>query len=154
VRDPNVQAPTIHLDTLPNGGVVTAPQTISGTITDGANYTYTITAEPFDNTPPVNLAGGSGTPPGPNSFSTTFDPTLLANGDSTIVVTVNNTNGNSATASEQVHVEGNLKLGRETLSVTDLTLPVSGIPITITRSYDSLNANKSLDFGYGWSLGF
>jgi hypothetical protein len=27
-------------------------------------------------------------------------------------------------------------------------------PLTITRSYDSLNAGKSMDFGYGWRLGF
>ena len=43
---------------------------------------------------------------------------------------------------------------REQLSATDLTIPVAGIPITITRSYDSLNAGKSMDFGYGWRLGF
>src|SRR5439155_24654944 len=40
------------------------------------------------------------------------------------------------------------------LSVTDLTIPVAGIPITITRSYDSLDVAQSKDFGYGWRLGF
>src|SRR5262249_12791847 len=86
VTNPNAQAPTINLDTLPNGGVVTAPETVSGTITDVANYTYTITAAPYDGSPPRTLASGSGTPPGPNSFSTTFDPTLLPDGDYTIIV--------------------------------------------------------------------
>src|SRR5205085_4632539 len=30
----------------------------------------------------------------------------------------------------------------------------AGIPITILRSYDSLEAGKNFDFGYGWRLGF
>ena len=38
------------------------------------------------------------------------------------------------------------------LSFNDLTVPVSGIPITITRTYDSLNAEHRGDFGYGWTL--
>ncbi len=29
---------------------------------------------------------------------------------------------------------------------------MAGIPITITRSYDTLNANTKGDFGYGWTL--
>jgi RHS repeat-associated protein len=154
VTNPNAQAPTINLNNLPNGGVVTAPETVSGTITDVANYTYTITAVPFDNSPTITLASGSGTPPGPNSFSATFDPTLLPNGDYTINVSVQDNNGNSATASQQVHVQGRLKLGDFTLTFTDLTVPVSGIPISITRTYNTLNANKNLDFGYGWQQGY
>ncbi len=51
-------------------------------------------------------------------------------------------------------MSGHLKLGRKTLSVTDLTIPVAGVPLTIVRSYDSLNAGLSGDFGYGWRLGF
>ncbi|NEQ97762.1 MAG: RHS famlily protein, partial [Cyanothece sp. SIO2G6] len=37
---------------------------------------------------------------------------------------------------------------------TDLEIPVSGIPISVTRTYDSLNANTTDDFGYGWRLEF
>ena len=60
----------------------------------------------------------------------------------------------ATTLDQHVSVQGHLKLGREQLSVTDLTIPVSGIPITIVRTYDSLNAGKSMDFGYGWQLSF
>ncbi len=38
------------------------------------------------------------------------------------------------------------------LAFTDLTIPLAGIPITITRSYDTLNANTQGDFGQGWTL--
>ena len=40
------------------------------------------------------------------------------------------------------------------LSFTDLTIPVSGIPITVTRTYDTLTANDDGDFGFGWRLEF
>src|SRR5262249_12335916 len=41
-----------------------------------------------------------------------------------------------------------------TLSFTDLTVPVAGIPITVTRTYDTMTANQSGDFGYGWRLDY
>src|SRR5262249_37913241 len=119
VNNPNAQAPTVTINDLPDGGVATAPETVSGTISAVADFTYTVPAVPFDDSPPRTLASGSGTPPGPNTFSTTFDPTLLANGDYTIEVTVQDDNGNSTTATQEVHVEGNLKLGNFTLSFTD-----------------------------------
>ncbi len=51
-------------------------------------------------------------------------------------------------------VEGDLKLGNFTLSFSDMAIPVSGVPITVTRTYDTLTANQSGDFGYGWRLEF
>jgi RHS repeat-associated protein len=49
-------------------------------------------------------------------------------------------------------VEGDNKPGRLTAGATDLVVPAPGLPIRIQRQYDSLNINKSQDFGYGWSL--
>jgi hypothetical protein len=51
-----------------------------------------------------------------------------------------------------VEVQGNLKLGNFTLTFVDLDLPTSGIPITITRTYDTLQAHRQGDFGYGWRM--
>ena len=51
-----------------------------------------------------------------------------------------------------MEVAGNLKLGNFTLTFQDLELPLSGLPITITRTYDTLQAGKEGDFGYGWRL--
>ncbi|MBZ0318178.1 MAG: FG-GAP-like repeat-containing protein, partial [Anaerolineae bacterium] len=47
---------------------------------------------------------------------------------------------------------GENKPGRVKFTVTDLVVPVSGLPITIGRTYDSLERNLNGDFGYGWSL--
>jgi RHS repeat-associated protein len=67
-------------------------------------------------------------------------------------LTGTNIGGRSATATRVVQVDGRLKLGNLTFSATDLTVPVAGIPITIGRTYDSTNATRSGDFGYGWKL--
>ena len=52
-----------------------------------------------------------------------------------------------------VTVAGNYKPGRVTATVTDLVVPATGLAINIQRTYDSLNAGTSGDFGYGWNLG-
>ena len=81
-----------------------------------------------------------------------FDPTTLADGPYTLRLTAWNAGGHVNSTEITVNVSGYLKLGNLHLSFTDLTVPVSGIPITITRTYDSLNASTSSDFGYGWTL--
>ena len=53
-----------------------------------------------------------------------------------------------------VHVAGDLKLGNFNLTFTDLTVPVLGVPITVARTYDTLTATQSDDFGFGWRLEF
>src|SRR5262249_11693835 len=52
-----------------------------------------------------------------------------------------------------VNVIGDYKPGRVTTTVTDLVVPAPGLPIQISRTYDSLVRGVSSDFGYGWSLG-
>jgi hypothetical protein len=83
-----------------------------------------------------------------------FDPTILANGIYDLQLNATDNAGNTSTLDWNVSVAGHLKLGREQMPFTDLTIPVSGIPITVTRTYDSLTANQQGDFGYGWKLGF
>jgi RHS repeat-associated protein len=52
-----------------------------------------------------------------------------------------------------VYPSGELKIGNFELSFTDLEVPVSGIPVAITRTYRSLDKTKG-DFGIGWNLSF
>ena len=49
---------------------------------------------------------------------------------------------------------GELKLGNFQFSFVDLTIPVSGIDITVTRTYDSLHADQQGEFGYGWTMDY
>lgn len=48
-------------------------------------------------------------------------------------------------------VDGEMKLGRYTTTITDLTVGVGGLPIEVRRTYDSFDKSRG-DFGVGWRL--
>ena len=83
-----------------------------------------------------------------------WDTSLLENDEYVIRLEVTDTFGRVAVDDVRVGLSGALKLGDFRLSFTDLTVPVSGIPIQVVRSYDSLRADRKGDFGYGWRLEF
>src|SRR6267142_128248 len=61
------------------------------------------------------------------------------------------TNSQILNGTTQRMLESNLKLGQFSFSEQDLVLPVSGIPLTVTRTYNSLNP-RSAEFGYSWTF--
>jgi RHS repeat-associated protein len=81
-----------------------------------------------------------------------FDATLLSNDAYVIRVLARDVGGRISTKGLLVGVSGDAKLGNFRLDFTDLTVPLAGIPINITRTYDTLNAGTEGDFGYGWSM--
>jgi RHS repeat-associated protein len=83
-----------------------------------------------------------------------FDTTRLTNGSYIIRLRGTADDGRTLYSGIQVTVVGEYKPGRVRFSVTDLTVPVTGLPITIGRTYDSLERDQSGDFGYGWQLSF
>ncbi|MGA2084000.1 MAG: DUF2341 domain-containing protein [Terracidiphilus sp.] len=83
----------------------------------------------------------------------TLDTTMLPNGSFWIQLQATDTSGNLEYSLVLVTVTGNYKPGRVTATVTDLVVPSTGLAINIQRTYDSLNAGTSGDFGYGWNLG-
>lgn len=44
-----------------------------------------------------------------------------------------------------------LKIGNFAFSQQDMTIPTGGVPLSVIRSYNSLNVSGSHDFGPGWS---
>ncbi len=89
----------------------------------------------------------------PSVEAAVFDPTMLLNDSYLIRVTITDINNRKRIEGVLVHVQGNLKFGEFRLEFTDLAVPVAGIPIQITRVYDSRLSKRSGDFGHGWSLG-
>ena len=83
-----------------------------------------------------------------------IDPTLMVNGTYTLWLTAKDADGNETTVKREFDATGNLKLGNFRVSFTDVSIPVAGIPVTMTRTYDSLQASSSADFGYGWRMEF
>ena len=57
----------------------------------------------------------------------------------------------SANTSAKIRLDANLKIGQFGFSQQDLVIPVGGIPLTVIRTYNSLNPRLG-DFGYGWSF--
>jgi RHS repeat-associated protein len=80
-----------------------------------------------------------------------FDPTGLPNGQYDLRVTLHDLFGSWQDSETTVLVTENNKIGHFTLSFTDLQIPVSGLPITLTRTYDSRMMEVG-DFGVGWNL--
>lgn len=82
----------------------------------------------------------------------TFDPTVLRNGSYAFRVVAFNTNGQGWAEPLQLHAVGQAKLGQFNLEFTDLSIPLSGIPIEIVREYNTLDASHEGDFGFGWTM--
>ena len=81
-----------------------------------------------------------------------WDTTLLENDSYLLRLEARDQFGGFSAIERSIGVSGNLKLGNFRLSFEDLTIPVAGIPITIARTYDTLRADRSGDFGYGWRM--
>jgi len=97
----------------------------------------------------VAFATGTVSPPG--GIIGEFDPTLLLNGLYEIRLRATDEAAQTVTASVFVVVKENLKVGHFTVSFVDLEVPVAGLPIRITRTYDSRDKRLG-DFGFGWKL--
>lgn len=81
-----------------------------------------------------------------------LDPTVLQNDIYAVRVVAMDTNGNGWAEPLLISIEGQAKIGEFAFEVTDLSVPLAGIPVEITRRYSSYAADTSADFGYGWSL--
>ncbi|MGJ8677448.1 MAG: PKD domain-containing protein, partial [Akkermansiaceae bacterium] len=81
-----------------------------------------------------------------------LDTTLLENGLYDIRLLAQNTLGDQVISLITVVLDSELKLGQFTLAFEDLSVPLSGLPITATRAYDSRDQSIG-DFGQGWELG-
>jgi RHS repeat-associated protein len=79
----------------------------------------------------------------------TIDLSAVENGTYDLKLIVHG-GGAQATAMARFILNSQLKIGQFSFSEQDLVLPVNGIPLTVTRTYNSLNP-RSADFGYSWS---
>jgi Domain of unknown function (DUF6531) len=155
VIDPtDTDAPLIDLDISGiTDGVITAPTQIRGTVTDTNLDYYVLEVAPLDGSAGFKEVFRGSAIVSDGTLGT-FDPSLLQNDTYTLRLTAYDTNGQGTTTESTIAVAGELKLGNFRLSFTDLTIPVTGIPITVTRTYDTLTSNNTDDFGYGWRMEF
>ncbi|WP_051039833.1 RHS repeat-associated core domain-containing protein [Synechococcus sp. PCC 7336] len=144
--------PTVELVAEQFEDFVTAPTDIFGTVTDDNLDFYTLSVAPVGTDEFVEIFRGESNIADGDLGD--FDPTLLQNDAYTLRLEAVDETGNVNAIEQTVNVAGGLKQGNFQLSFTDLQIPLTGIPISVTRTYDSLNASSSDDFGFGWRLEF
>ncbi len=83
-----------------------------------------------------------------------IDPTLLHNGIYHIAVEAVDINGQRTTEVTNILIDGDMKIGHFSLTFEDLNIDLAGIPIRVTRTYDTRQRLEDLDFGHGWSLDY
>ncbi|MEA2562211.1 MAG: hypothetical protein QOH06_3715 [Acidobacteriota bacterium] len=132
-----------------DGADVTTLTEIVGTAVAPDFRNYLLEIAPAGETTFTTIA--TGTVPIAGGVLGTFDPTMLLNDLYTVRLTVFTVASGSVSTSVAYSVEGGQKVGNFTLSYEDLSVPVSGLPITVIRNYDSRDKSVG-DFGYGWNL--
>lgn len=152
----DVNAPDVSLDlSAIAGGLITAPVDIKGSISDdGSLDYYRLLVAPVAGGEFKEIAFVDNPTAIADGVLGKFDPSLLQNDSYILRLEVADNGGHISYVDEMIDVAGELKLGNFRLSFTDLVVPVTGIPITLTRAYDSLNSGSTDDFGYGWRMEF
>ncbi len=148
----NVAPPTVQITAPADGHSVTEPTIVTGSVSGGSwQLEYSLASD--DNTNNrvwITLPGGNGAVT--NSQLGTLDPTMMLNGLFTIRLSATDGYGQISRTSISIIVERNLKIGNFTVSFSDLNIPVAGVPMEVTRTYDSRD-KRAGDFGFGWTLG-
>ena len=153
VRDPNdVVGPQIELIAPASSDAVTSLVDVVATIEDENLADYSVVLESRRTGVQTVIASGSQNVS--NATIATLDPTGLINGQYRVGIIASDFSGNSSSVAVPVTVKGDLKVGNFSFSVEDLSIPLAGVPIQITRTYDSRRRNEKLDFGYGWSIDY
>ncbi len=165
VINPNdKKAPIVELDASgfdPSNLVINKRTDIIGTINDADLEFYRVELAPINlidisnpaaiDSDYITIAEGRGNVN--NGILAQIDPNLYRNDTYYVRVYSQDFSGNINVQGLVLGINSQSKPGEFSLDFTDLSIPLTGIPIEITRSYSSLDANFQGDFGYGWELG-
>jgi RHS repeat-associated protein len=141
--------PVAIIQTPAEDAEITMPTEIVGTATDANFLRYRLLIASVDEDAFVEIGGG--TTPVTSAVLGRLDPTLRENGIYRVRLLVEDVNGQISSAERVYRFVGEAKVGVLGLSYVDLQVPLSGVPITVVRSYDS-RVKAQRDFGIGWSL--
>jgi RHS repeat-associated protein/uncharacterized repeat protein (TIGR01451 family) len=142
--------PVVSIAGLADGQEITAPTPIVGSVSTGS-WKLEYSLLDGNGNPTTFTTFASGVAPVANATLGTLDPTMLLNGQYIVRFSSTDNAGQTATTSSTVDVSRNTKVGNFTLSFNDLSVPMPGLPITVTRTYDSRDKRVG-DFGVGWTL--
>ena len=143
-------APTISVSSPIPGTQITKKENVQGSVQfpNGVIGTWTAALRGVSNG--SEFAVGNGTGSVTNGSLGSIDPTLLSN-DSYLLRVSATVAGNTISKEFPYEVTGRLKFGDFQMAVTDLTIPLAGIAIDISRAYSTLDFSAH-EFGSGWRL--
>lgn len=153
VLDPSdTTAPTAIINTPDDTAVITAPTPIIGSVQDDnlAQYEVYIAVKGSQNWRLI----ASGTDNVDDNELGLFDPTMLLNGTYSVLLVATDNNGQTAQDNTTVIVDGEMKVGHFSITFEDVSVDLAGIPVRVTRTYDTRRKDENLDFGYGWSVDY
>ena len=144
------------VDDIFNGVEITFIRDVYGTVKGTELKEYKFEVISVDNGAVVYSQTGTGPVEGTadqKGIVGKLDPTLLMNGYYRLVLTAYAEEG-STSDEAIVLVTGQAKIGNVSMTFTDMTLPVAGLPVNVYRTYDSRQRNQVGEFGYGWTMSF
>ncbi len=159
--DESALRPVVLLDDPSDGAVVSMVQEIRGSIlSDRLLREWYAEYAPAASVDPNHLGGNdagwvrfaSGDTPVEDGVIAEFDATRVPNGSYILRVAAWNDIGMGRVEALALEVAGEAKLGRLRREFTDLRIELAGFPLELRRIYDSFDAGRSGDFGFGWSL--
>jgi len=153
VSDPDdTTPPAVSISSPAIDARVTKPTPVFGEVDgdDVARWTLSLQDKATGALTPI-ANGDSAAGPG---VLGTLDPTLATNGFYTLILQAWDKGGNQASASRTVLIDGEMKLGHFSLTFEDVSIPMAGMPIRVTRTYDTRRRNQRMDFGWGWSVDY
>ena len=154
VRDgSDTTAPTAAITTPTANSEVLAPVAVTGTATDARFAYYQLLLRPAGAGSAAWVEIYRGLTAVSNGVLGTLDPTRFANGVYELGLNVVDVNGRSTSVVVPIEFSRDRKIGQFRVSFTDIRADASGIPLTLTRTYDSLKKDVMGDFGWGWSAG-
>ena len=149
-------APRVEIFSPIEDAIVTAPSPVIGTASSSILQSYLLRyrLKTVDDTGSwTTLANGS-TSVLSNTMAV-FDPTLLLNGIYELQLTATDLLGRTSLSEPQTLIfDRDLKIGHFTIAFDDVVIPLPGLPLQVTRTYDSRAAAAGIqgDFGIGWTM--
>ena len=145
------EQPVVTLLSPPPDSVISSPTDIVATVSDNKpeKLSWTVSIAPVGTEAFTVIASGDGAVD--DGLLTTLDPTTMANGSYRVQLLADD--GLNTGGVEFIYnVAGDLKLGNFSATFTDLVVPVGGIPLSVARTYNSLDTVTPSDFGKGWTF--
>lgn len=147
--NPEIPGAAVGVVSPAEGAIVTAPTRVTTTLSppDGSTVaSWRVDYQRVGEDGASLLGNGTGT-----DVDVMLDPTVLPNGAYELVIRAATSNGGMTTKRVTVVVDGDLKLGRYQVALTDMSVGVGGLPLHVTRAYDSFDKSVG-DFGVGWTM--